>query len=95
MNKFLVLLIALLIPVVGLSEVYKWVDEKGKVHFSDKKPDSEKANAETVDVGVNVVESQVKYQKFSTERETPVREKPERKPLVIPLSNREKKKIQE
>ena len=45
-----------LLPIVAVSatcpaEVYKWVDENGKVHFSDKKP--EDSQAETLDIRVN------------------------------------------
>jgi len=36
-------------PVLSYAEVYRWVDEAGKVHFSDK-PISDKA--ETVDINV-------------------------------------------
>lgn len=36
-------------------EIYKWVDENGKVHFGDEKP--EKIQTEQVDVRVNSVES--------------------------------------
>ncbi len=41
-----VVLIAVL-PVNGFSEVYKWVDEDGKVHFADRPTGS---NAEQVDI---------------------------------------------
>lgn len=36
-------------------EIYKWVDENGKVHFGDEKP--EKTHTEQVDVQVNSFES--------------------------------------
>lgn len=36
-------------------EIYKWVDENGKVHFGDEKP--EKIQTEQVDVQVNSFES--------------------------------------
>src|SRR5690606_34177704 len=45
-----------LLPILTASaacfaEVYKWVDDTGKIHFSDKKP--EDAQAETLDIRVN------------------------------------------
>ena len=45
-----------LLPILAASaacfaEVYKWVDDTGKIHFSDKKP--EDAQAETLDIRVN------------------------------------------
>ncbi|WP_137936541.1 DUF4124 domain-containing protein [Chitinivorax sp. B] len=40
MRQFLVagLISALLVPTVTAGTTYKWVDEKGKVHYSDKPP---------------------------------------------------------
>ena len=37
------------------SEIYKWVDENGKVHFSDQKPD--RGAAEQLEVRVNTITS--------------------------------------
>ena len=34
----------------SLAEVYRWVDENGKVHFSDKKPQDQTKQVEAVDV---------------------------------------------
>ena len=48
---FLVSVIA--IPAATSAQVYKWVDENGKVHYSDKKPPaSENKNVEVVDESV-------------------------------------------
>ena len=44
----------LLTPVV-YGEIYKWVDESGKVHFSDKKPGG--GVVEQVEVKVNTITS--------------------------------------
>lgn len=55
-NTLLILCIffSLLTGTQATSEIYKWVDEKGKVHFSDQKMNTKKQ--ETVEL--NVVESQ-------------------------------------
>jgi glutaredoxin len=38
----LAILLALLIPAAKLpAEIYKWVDEQGQVHYSDRKPDDQ------------------------------------------------------
>ena len=40
--KNLVLLVSLLIIAMPSSaEIYKWVDEEGQIHFSDKKPENQ------------------------------------------------------
>lgn len=36
-------LFALLLPNVGMAEIYKWVDEHGKTHFSERKDSSGRA----------------------------------------------------
>lgn len=38
----------LLIPTLTTAEIYKWVDEKGKVHFGERKPEG--SEAKTVDL---------------------------------------------
>lgn len=45
----LLLLLAVAMPMRG--EVYKWVDDNGKVHFSDNKPDS--VQAQQLDLQIN------------------------------------------
>lgn len=42
----------LLVPT-AFSEIYKWVDENGKTHFSDQKP--EQATVEEIEVKVNTI----------------------------------------
>lgn len=37
-------------PIGGQAEVYKWVDENGRTHYSDTRP--EQANVEPVDIDV-------------------------------------------
>ena len=40
MFKFqLITILMLITPIMASAEVYKWVDDKGKVHFSDKASD--------------------------------------------------------
>jgi Domain of unknown function (DUF4124) len=41
---------AVMWPLCASSEVYRWTDASGKVHFSDRAPDSRPRNVETVDV---------------------------------------------
>ena len=33
-----VLAVVVSLPVVSMAEVYRWVDENGKVHFGDRPP---------------------------------------------------------
>ena len=40
--------IALLFPAMAQAQIYRWVDDKGQVHFSDKPVD--KAKAEVVNI---------------------------------------------
>lgn len=42
--SFLVLLLALAVPVAS-AQVYKWVDEKGRVHYGEKPPAGSKSSA--------------------------------------------------
>ena len=44
MNQFLVLLLALAVPVAS-AQVYKWVDEKGRIHYGEKPPAGSKPSA--------------------------------------------------
>ncbi len=52
-----ILLWALLLVIAESStaEIYKWVDDQGKVHFSDKKPGNQ--DAERLEVRVNTYKS--------------------------------------
>ena len=55
MNKlFLYCLTGLLLCSTGWAEIYKWTDEKGRVHFSDSKQGQQ--NAETVTIKINSYE---------------------------------------
>lgn len=55
-SSFVLLLgITWLMPGVAMAEVYKWIDENGKIHFSDQKPDGLKS--ETLDIQVNTFTS--------------------------------------
>ena len=52
-NKYifkLCLLVISLLPVFSQADIYKWVDEKGKIHFSDEKPKNEKQDVESLSV---------------------------------------------
>lgn len=50
--KHIILLALLLVAAHPLSaEIFKWVDEEGEVHFSDKKPLSQEA--ENIEVKIN------------------------------------------
>lgn len=51
----MLLLVLLITPMVASAEIYKWTDEAGKVHFSDKPF----KGSETVEVNVNEVGSLV------------------------------------
>ena len=49
------------LPLIAYSDMYQWVDEKGKVHFSDKKPASAKVEKLNLEINtytnVNIEES--------------------------------------
>lgn len=70
MEKILLYLSILLLSTNSYSEVYKWVDESGKVHYSDKKPneDSEeitiklKQNKKNINDFKYIVKNQEKYE---------------------------------
>ena len=56
MKQFLSGLLILLLASISFSdEVYKWVDENGKVHYGDKIPEAYKQQTEQLDVEINVV----------------------------------------
>lgn len=56
MNRILSLFVMLLaLSHPALSEIYKWVDESGRVHFSDK--DQAEKNAENLEIRVNTSEA--------------------------------------
>lgn len=64
--KNLVLLFSLLIIAIPSSaEIYKWVDEEGQIHFSDKKPENlpsteievEISTYQSVSYGISVVDT--------------------------------------
>lgn len=42
-NVWLLLLVTLLLPTTGVAEIYKWVDENGKTHFSERKDQAGRA----------------------------------------------------
>ncbi len=59
-SRLVVVLLALGLPLVvvaGQSEIYKWTDEHGHVHYSDKAPMSEPAGKLELDV-LNIMRSQ-------------------------------------
>lgn len=53
-NKIITALLLSLVSLSSYSQVYKWVDEDGKVHYSDKKPAN---NAVEMNVGHEVMPS--------------------------------------
>lgn len=55
------LLSLLLLPAFTGAEIYRWVDENGKIHLSDSPP--KQADVEQVDVEVNTYES-IDYSKI-------------------------------
>ena len=81
MMKIIIILL-LLVVFPSQAEIYKWVDENGKVHFSDRKPESEKTEelklevntythvtfeSSTVDIGLNRKTGSKKVVMYSTE----------------------------
>ncbi|TPH14614.1 glutaredoxin domain-containing protein [Litorilituus lipolyticus] len=59
--NLLVIFMLCINPLAQAQEIYKWVDEQGKVHFGDRKPDSQQ-NVEELNIKlVNSVET-VSYQ---------------------------------
>lgn len=55
LNHLLIFLLLLLISADSTSEIYKWTDDKGKVHFSDKEPRHQKSSE--VRLKINTYES--------------------------------------
>ena len=45
-----------IIPLTYAKDIYKWVDEDGKVHFGDRKPETQKVEKLNIDV-INSVAS--------------------------------------
>lgn len=73
----LMLFMALLLPLFSSAEIYRWVDENGKIHLSDSPP--EEADVEQVDVEVNTYES-IDYSKIQYYQPE---EKPARKRVIM------------
>lgn len=44
-----------MMPLLQAEEVYKWVDEYGKIHFGDKKPKGEEV--EEVSIKINSIKT--------------------------------------
>lgn len=47
-----------LFSIISHAEVYKWVDDKGRVHYSDEKPANETIQVETMDVSAINIDEQ-------------------------------------
>jgi hypothetical protein len=47
MSKYLIIVMACLLPTAGQAEVYRWIDESGRMHYSDAVP-PEQANSTLV-----------------------------------------------
>lgn len=45
-----VLALLLLIPIVSFADIVKWVDENGRVYYSDKVPEKYRDRAEIIDI---------------------------------------------
>jgi hypothetical protein len=60
LRSLLILIVVTLAPIALVhSEIYRWVDENGKVHFADRKPTTRDAEDVTDQLNtVNVTESQ-------------------------------------
>jgi glutaredoxin len=55
LNHLLIFLVFLFISTESAAEIYKWTDDKGKVHFSDKEPRHQKSSE--VRLKINTYES--------------------------------------
>ncbi len=97
MNHHCLLIIAVITSLLANTshaEVYKWVDENGKTHFSDRKPETDNASEVSDDLkNVNVTQSEP-VQEFGeqhpeTDAEKQVRRQKEREKLRA-AANREK-----
>ena len=61
-SKLLFFLVACsLVSLPAVAQIYKWVDDKGHVHYSDHPVESGKTKVENVNVDVNVVHSDTKF----------------------------------
>lgn len=49
-TKILILLMVVILPVTSLAGIYKWVDEKGKIHYTDKPPSTQQGKTQGIDV---------------------------------------------
>ncbi len=67
MKRFITLLL-LLISISASAEIYRWVDENGKVQYSDKKPEDTKV--EEVNVKVNSY-THVKFESLRKDQPVP------------------------
>ena len=84
-----------MVPVLANAQIYKWVDDKGKLHFGDKLPEAQQKNVENVDVKVNVVKAQSPPPTFTpyTHSEQPKRSKVAS--VATPSNNRVKREKRE
>ena len=48
--RLLILLTSFLLPLVAGAELYRWVDEEGRIHFGDRKPEDSASQAQEVQV---------------------------------------------
>ncbi len=60
MKHIFLLLLLVFVALDGVAEIYKWTDESGKVHFSDKKPRN--LQSKEIKLRINTYES-VSYDK--------------------------------
>lgn len=51
MRKAILLAFALLSPPAGAADIYRWVDDNGKVHISDTVPEKYRKSAKRMDTG--------------------------------------------
>jgi hypothetical protein len=61
MKRCLLLAALLVLAVPAQSQVYKWVDEDGKVHYSDKPPPPSARKSERKRLGSSAAESSMPY----------------------------------
>lgn len=55
MKTFLALLLLMITTLTAASEIYRWVDDQGKVHFSDQAP--KEHQSESLELKINTYES--------------------------------------
>lgn len=53
------------LPALAMAEMYKWVDDQGRVHFSDKKP----AHAQAQDISESVKQQNIDYGSTKVEQQ--------------------------